>query len=70
MITLLRWYLYKAKEIKWKCALWQYADKQLTTLVKNPEEIEKKILPFLVQIIHDESIKEKAKDAMGTIMDK
>lgn len=70
MITLLRWYLYKAKEIKWKCALWQYVDKQLTTLVKNPEEIEKKILPFLVQIIHDESIKEKIKDAMGTIMDK
>lgn len=70
MITLIRWYLYKAKSIKWKCALWMELDKQLTTLAKNPEELEKKLLPFLAQIIHDESVKEKAKEAMGTIMDK
>ena len=70
MITLFRWYIYKAKSIKWKCALWMELDKQLTTLAKNPEEIEKKLLPFLTQIIHDKSVKEKAKEAMGTIMDK
>lgn len=57
MITLIRWYLYKAKSIKWKCALWMELDKQLTTLIKNPEEIEKKILPFLAQVIHDDAVK-------------
>lgn len=52
MITLIRWWIYKTKEIKWKCALWQYADKQLMTLAKNPEMIEKKIMPYLAEIIH------------------
>lgn len=27
MITLFRWYLYKTKEVKWKLAFWQFADK-------------------------------------------
>ena len=53
MITLIRYWIYKSKEIKWKCALWQLLDKELTTLMKNPEEIEKKIMPYLAQIIHD-----------------
>lgn len=70
MITLIRWIIYKQKSIKWKCALWIELDKQLTTLAKNPEEIEKKILPFLAQIIHDDATKEKAREVMGTIMDK
>ena len=70
MITLIRWYIYKAKSIKWKCALWVELDKQLTTIAKNPDEIEKKLLPYLAQIIHSETTKEKAKEAMGTIMDK
>ena len=58
------------KKTKWELALWQFLDKELTALAKNPEEIEKKIMPYLTQIIHDESVKEKAKEAMGTIMDK
>ena len=29
MITLFRWILLKQKEIKWKLAFWQFADKQL-----------------------------------------
>lgn len=52
MITLLRYILYKQKEIKWKLALWQFIDNQLTELIKNPEEIEKKIMPYLADIIH------------------
>ena len=70
MITLFRWCILQTKKVKWELALWQFLDKELTTLMKNPEEIEKKIMPYLVQIIHDESVKEKAKEAMGTIMDK
>ena len=53
MITLFRYWLYKSKEIKWKCALWQFLDKELTTIAKNPEEIEKKILPYLCELIHN-----------------
>lgn len=53
MITLIRWYIMKTKEIKWKLAFWQFIDKQATELIKNPEELEKKILPYLVEVIHN-----------------
>ena len=53
MITLFRWYLMKTKEIKWKLAFWQFIDQQATELLKNPEEIEKKFISALAQIIHD-----------------
>ena len=59
MITLIRWFIYKSQEIKWKCALWVELDKQLTNLIKNPEEIEKKIMPYLAQIIHDSTRSQK-----------
>ena len=59
MITLIRWWIYKTKEIKWKCALWQFLDKELTTIMKNPEEIEKKLLPYLVEIIHSSTQSQK-----------
>ena len=61
MITLFRWYIYKAKSIKWKCALWMELDKQFTTLMKNPEDIEKKILPYLASLVHDAAMLEKLK---------
>lgn len=69
MITLIRWYIYKSREIKWKCALWVELDKQLTTLAKNPEEIEKKILPYLAELVHNTVQSEKA-NMTGEIMDK
>ena len=59
MITLIRWFIYKSKEIKWKCALWQFLDKELTTIMKNPEEIEKKIMPYLAEIIHSSTQSQK-----------
>lgn len=59
MITLIRWWIYKTKEIKWKCALWVELDKQLTNLIKNPEEIEKRIMPYLAEIIHSSSQPQK-----------
>ncbi len=55
MITLFRWVLLKQKEIKWKLAFWQFVDKQLIEIVKNPEEIEKKIMPYLAEIIHSQN---------------
>ena len=53
MITLFRWYLLKAKRIKWELALWQFIDQQAIELIKHPEEIEKKILPYLAELIHE-----------------
>jgi hypothetical protein len=53
MITLFRWYLYKTKEVKWKLTFWQFADKQLMELIKNPEELEKKFMDSLAKVIHE-----------------
>ena len=58
MITLFRWILLKQKKIKWELALWQLIDKQASELLKNPEEIEKKIVSALAEIIHNEDNKE------------
>ena len=54
MITLFRWIILQQKKIKWELALWQFIDKQATELLKNPEEIEKKFVSALAEIIHNE----------------
>lgn len=59
MITLFRWALLKQKEIKWKLAFWQFVDKQFMEIIKNPEEIEKKIMPYLAELIHNDATKDK-----------
>ena len=56
MITLIRWIILQQKKIKWELALWQFIDKQATELLKNPEEIEKKFVSALVEIIHNENL--------------
>lgn len=53
MITLFRWFLYKTKEIKWKLVFWQFADKELMELIKNPEELEKKFIDSFAKLIHE-----------------
>ena len=57
MITLFRWILLKQKKIKWELALWQFIDQQAKELLKNPEEIEKKLVLALADIIHNENPK-------------
>ena len=57
MITLFRWILLKQKKIKWELALWQFVDQQAKELLKNPEEIEKKLVSALADIIHNENPK-------------
>ena len=54
MITLIRWIILQQKKIKWELALWQFIDKQANELLKNPEEIEKKFVSTLAEIIHNE----------------
>ena len=58
MITLFRWILLKQKKIKWELALWQFIDQQAKELLKNPEEIEKKLVSALADIIHNEEKKD------------
>ena len=62
MITLIRLAILKYKKTKWELALWQFLDKELTAIAKNPEEIEKKILPYIAQIIHSSTETEKMKN--------
>lgn len=55
MITLFRMIRLWQLRTKWRLAFWQEFNKQATTLMKNPEEIEKKILPYLVDAIKSSS---------------
>ena len=55
MITLIRWYMLKAKQIKMKLALWTFAEQLLTEVAKNGEGIEKKLMDSLVKLIHEEN---------------
>ena len=57
MITLIRWIILQQKKIKWELALWQFIDQQASELLKNPEEIEKKFVSALAEIIHNENSK-------------
>lgn len=62
MITLIRLAILKYKKTKWELALWQFLDKELSAIAKNPEEIEKKILPYIAQLIHSSVETEKMKN--------
>ena len=42
---------------KYRLALWQFIDQQAKELLKNPEEIEKKFVSALAEIIHNENPK-------------
>lgn len=59
MITLFRWIVIQQKKIKWQLAIWQLVDKQLMAIIKNPEEIEKKVMPYLADIISKSTEHEK-----------
>lgn len=58
MITLYRVLKLWQLRIKWELAFWQFIDKQAKELLKNPEEIEKKFVSALAEIIHNEGKKE------------
>ena len=58
MITLYRALKLWQLHTKWEFALWQFIDKQASELIKNPEEIEKKFVSALAEIIHNEGKKD------------
>lgn len=53
MITLFRLFRLWSLKVKWKLAIMQFINSELTKIAKNPEEIEKKILPYLSELIHN-----------------
>ena len=57
MITLFRAIRLWQLRTKYRLALWQFVDQQAKELLKNPEEIEKKLVSALAEIIHNENPK-------------
>lgn len=55
MITLIRWYLLKAKEIKLKLAFWSFIDQIINEIVKNGDGIEKKLIAEFAKLIHEDN---------------
>lgn len=58
MITLYRMWKLHQLRTKWRLAMYQFVDKQANELLKNPEEIEKKFISALAEIIHNENQKD------------
>ena len=58
MITLFRMIRLWQLRTKWRLALWQFVDQQAKELLKNSEEIEKKFVSALAEIIHNEEKKD------------
>lgn len=52
MITLYRKIKLWALKTKWELALWQFLDKQIMELIKEPEKLENKFMPYLTELIH------------------
>ena len=57
MITLFRMIRLWQIRTKWRLALWQFINQQAKELLKNPEDIEKKFVSALAEIIHNENPK-------------
>lgn len=52
MITIFRMIRCWQIRTKWRLALWQFIDQQAIEMIKNPEELEKKLMDSLAEIIH------------------
>ena len=53
MITLFRMIKLFQLKIKWKFEIYQFLDKQLMEIIKDPESIGKKVMPYLAEVIHN-----------------
>ena len=60
MITLFRAIRLWQLRTKYRLALWQFIDQHAKELLKNPEEIEKKFVSALAEIIHNENPKKES----------
>ena len=55
MITLYRKIKLWMLKTKWELALWQFLDKQIMELIKDPDKLEQKFMPYLTELIHKEN---------------
>ena len=55
MITVLRMIRLWQLKVKWELALWQFLDKQASDLIKNPENLEKKIISEIAKNMHEKN---------------
>lgn len=52
MITLYKKIKLWMLKTKWELALWQFLDKQIMDLIEDPEELAKKFMPYLAELVH------------------
>lgn len=62
MITLIRLMVKNYLKAKWECAFWMAFNSKANELIKNPEEIEKKLLPYIVDAIQKSVDMERIKN--------
>lgn len=55
MITLIRWYLIKSKEIKLKLAFWSFIEQIMNEITGNGDDIEKKLIAEFAKLIHEDN---------------
>jgi len=55
MITLIRWWIYKAKVIKFKLGMITVIEQLLKEVTKNGDDIQKKIIAEFAKLIHEEN---------------
>ena len=55
MITIIRWWIYKAKLIKLKLGVVAVVEQLLKEVTKNGDDIQKKFIAELAKLIHDDN---------------
>lgn len=55
MITLIRWWIYKAKVIKLKLGIVAIVEQLLKEITKNGDDIQKKFIAELAKLIHEDN---------------
>lgn len=55
MITLIRWWIYKAKVIKLKLGVVAVVEQLLKEVTKNGDDIQKKFIAELAKLIHEDN---------------
>ena len=55
MITIIRWWVYKAKVIKLKLGIVTVVEQLLKEVTKNGDDIQKKFIAELAKLIHEDN---------------
>lgn len=61
MITIIRWFILKSKEIKMKLAVMSFLEQIVNEVVNNSNDIQKKIIDSVVKNIHESNNEQNKK---------